>query len=89
MTYWDRACVEHIHRWYALKFVSKLVIPDPPLDFACLMKVSSIVLSTSHLLPGTKDLATLNVPDLMSSDEPGCDCLTLARNTEKYVRYLA
>ena len=84
MTYWDRACVERIHRWYALKFVSKLVIPDPepPLDFACLMKVSSIVLSTLHLLPGMKDLATLNVPDLMSSDESGCDCSTLARNTE-------
>jgi hypothetical protein len=36
--------------------------PAPPCDLECFIKVSSIVLSTGHLFPGTKDLATLMAP---------------------------
>jgi hypothetical protein len=34
----------------------------PPCDLECFIKVSSIAVSTGHLFPGTKDLATLMAP---------------------------
>jgi hypothetical protein len=47
------------------------------------MKVSSIVLSTGHLFPGTKDLATLMAPHFNKYVAPGWDISMFSKNTEK------
>jgi hypothetical protein len=51
--------------------------------------VSSIVLSTGHLFPETKDLATLMASLFNKYVEPGWDISIFAKNTKKNVKYRA
>ena len=73
LTYWDLVWAVCIQCQQASGFVSipEIPLPLPPCDLACRMKVSSMVLSTSALLPAINDPAMLIAPCFSSKAAPG------------------